>query len=41
LKNVADYEQEHTVSVADAERAIDAASQLIETVAALIGDGSS
>jgi uncharacterized protein (UPF0332 family) len=41
LKNVADYDQEHTVSVADAERAINEALQLIETITALIGDGSS
>ena len=40
LKNAADYDQEHTVSVDDAERAISEASRLIETVAALIGDGS-
>lgn len=37
LKNVADYEQEHTVSVVDAERAINEALQLIETITAVIG----
>jgi uncharacterized protein (UPF0332 family) len=31
LKNVADYGQEHSVSIADAARAIDEASRLIET----------
>jgi uncharacterized protein (UPF0332 family) len=36
LKNVADYEQEQTVSVADAERAIEEASGLVETIAALL-----
>lgn len=37
LKNVADYEQEATVSVAEAERAIGEASQLVEMIAALTG----
>lgn len=37
LKSAADYEQEATVSVAEAERAIKEASQLVETIAALIG----
>ena len=36
LKNVADYEQEAAVSVAEAERAIVEASQLVETIAVLI-----
>jgi uncharacterized protein (UPF0332 family) len=37
LKNVADYEQEATVSLNEAERAIDEALRLVETIAALIG----
>jgi uncharacterized protein (UPF0332 family) len=37
LKNVADYEQEATVSLTEAERAIDEALRLVETIAALIG----
>jgi uncharacterized protein (UPF0332 family) len=37
LKNVADYEQGATVSVAEAERAIAEAAQLVETIAALVG----
>jgi uncharacterized protein (UPF0332 family) len=37
LKNVADYEQEATVSSTEAERAIQEASVLVETIAALIG----
>ena len=37
LKNAADYEQESMVSLAEAERAIDEASQLVETIAALVG----
>ena len=37
LKNAADYEQEHAISTADAERAISEAAQLIDTIAALIG----
>ena len=36
LKNVADYEQDHTVSIADAGRAINEAAHLVETVAAII-----
>jgi uncharacterized protein (UPF0332 family) len=36
LKNVADYEQDHTVSATDADRAISEALQLIDTVAAII-----
>jgi uncharacterized protein (UPF0332 family) len=36
LKNVADYQQEHTVSVTDAERAIDEALRLIETIAVIV-----
>jgi uncharacterized protein (UPF0332 family) len=36
LKNVADYEQDHTVTVEQAERAIEEASRLIETVVALV-----
>ena len=36
LKNVADYQQEHTVSANDADRAINEALALIETIAALI-----
>ncbi len=35
-KNLADYEQEATVSVADAERAIEEASRLVGTIAALV-----
>jgi uncharacterized protein (UPF0332 family) len=38
LKNVADYGQEHSVSIADAERAINEASRLIETLTAIIND---
>jgi hypothetical protein len=34
--NVSDYEQEQTVSLTDAERAINEASRLVETIAALI-----
>lgn len=37
LKTVADYEQEATVSLTEAERAIEEASQLVETIAILIG----
>jgi uncharacterized protein (UPF0332 family) len=37
LKNVADYEQQATVSVTDADRAIEEASRLVETIATLIG----
>jgi hypothetical protein len=37
LKNVADYEQEATVSPTEAERAIREASLLVEAIAALIG----
>ena len=37
LKNVADYEQEATVSLAEAERAIEEASRFVETIATLIG----
>jgi uncharacterized protein (UPF0332 family) len=37
LKNVADYQQEATVSPTEAERAIEEASQLIEKFATLIG----
>ena len=37
LKNVADYGQEATVSLPDAERAIAEASRLVETISALIG----
>ena len=36
LKNVADYEREETVSLAEAERAIEEASRLVEIVAALV-----
>lgn len=36
LKNVADYEQEQTVSLAEAERAIAEATRLVETIAALV-----
>ncbi|MEJ0016492.1 MAG: HEPN domain-containing protein [Acetobacteraceae bacterium] len=36
LKNAADYGQEHAVSLAVAERAIDEASQLIETIATIV-----
>lgn len=36
LKSVADYDQEHTVSLADAERAINEALQLVDTIAPLI-----
>jgi uncharacterized protein (UPF0332 family) len=39
LKNVADYGQESAVTKADAERAINEASRLVETVATIIGDG--
>jgi uncharacterized protein (UPF0332 family) len=38
LKNVADYGQEHSVPIADAERAINEASRLIETLTAIIND---
>jgi hypothetical protein len=41
LKNAADYEQEHRVSLAEAERAIREALQLIENIAAIIGSTSS
>jgi hypothetical protein len=34
--NVSDYEQEQAVSLPDAERAINEASRLVETIAALI-----
>ena len=37
LKNVADYEHEATVSLTEAERAIDEAFRLVETISALIG----
>ena len=37
LKNVADYEQVAAVSVAEAERAIEEASQLVATIASLVG----
>jgi uncharacterized protein (UPF0332 family) len=37
LKNAADYEQGATVSLRDAERAIEEASQLVETIAILVG----
>ena len=37
LKNVADYEQEHRVSLHEAERAIDAAAQLVEAIAVIVG----
>jgi len=37
LKNVADYDQDHRVSLAEAERAITEASQLVESIAALVG----
>jgi uncharacterized protein (UPF0332 family) len=37
LKNVADYEQAATVSLTEAERAIDEAFRLVENIAALIG----
>ena len=37
LKNAADYEQEHRVSLAEAERAINESLQLIENIAAIIG----
>ena len=36
LKNAADYEQEQTVSAADAGRAIEEASRLVETIAAIV-----
>ena len=36
LKNVADYEWESAVSLTEAERAIEQASQLVETIATLI-----
>jgi uncharacterized protein (UPF0332 family) len=36
LKNVADYQHKTTVSPAEAERAIDEASRLVETIATLI-----
>lgn len=39
LKNVADYDQVAEVSRAEAERAIEEASRLVETIAALIGAG--
>ncbi|WP_158930297.1 hypothetical protein [Acidisphaera sp. S103] len=37
LKNAADYEQGATVSVTEAERAIEEASQLVKTIAILVG----
>jgi uncharacterized protein (UPF0332 family) len=37
LKNVADYGQKATVSLAEAERAIEEAAQLVETIATLTG----
>jgi hypothetical protein len=37
LKNVADYEQEAVISLAEAERAVKEASRLVETIAILIG----
>jgi uncharacterized protein (UPF0332 family) len=37
LKNAADYEQGTTVSVTEAERAIEEASQLVETIAIPVG----
>ncbi len=37
LKNVADYEQDATVSLTEAERAIKEAAQLVKTIATLIG----
>ena len=39
LKNLADYEQAQTESVAEAERAIDEASRLIEAIVALVASG--
>jgi uncharacterized protein (UPF0332 family) len=39
LKNVADYEQEMSVSAEEAERAIAEAARLVETIADLIGTG--
>ena len=36
LKNIADYEQEATISQAEAERAIAEAARLVETIAALV-----
>lgn len=36
LKNAADYEQGHRVSLAEAERAIEEAVRLIETIAAIV-----
>jgi hypothetical protein len=36
LQNVADYQQESAVSLTEAERAIEEASQLVETIATLI-----
>lgn len=36
LKNAADYGQEHIVSAAEAERAINEAARLIETIASVI-----
>ena len=39
LKNVADYEQKESVSVSEAERAIEEAARLVETIAALIRAG--
>lgn len=41
LKNVADYEQEHRVSTAEASRAIEGAQGLIETIAAIIASSAS
>jgi hypothetical protein len=37
LKNAADYGQGHTVTVPEAERAIDEASRLIEIVDTIMG----
>ncbi len=39
LKNVADYEQETSVSAEEAKRAIEEAARLVETIAVLIGTG--
>jgi len=36
LKNAADYKQEHVVSLAAAERVINEALQLIDTIAVIV-----
>jgi uncharacterized protein (UPF0332 family) len=40
LKNAADYEQEHKLSLAEAIRAINEAQGLVQTIAAIIASNS-